>query len=244
MKPAKILRKWGIDLRRLGPRGITHRLLEHDLPKVVTAAEPVIFDVGANKGQTSRLMLELFTSPKIYAFEPSRELASNLRIQFAGKSVTVEQLALAAREETRDFVHYENNELSSFLSLSLNQENPFRAVKETEREIVKTRTVASYANSHNIRFIDLLKVDTQGFDLEVLKGAESLLCEGQVGAVQVELNFSPLYSGQCGPGEVIDWLSRHGFSLLGFYEEVRTSLVISWTTALFLPRIISKDAKR
>lgn len=240
MRVTAVLRKFGIDLRRIGTRGISFRLLEYDLPRIITKESPMIFDVGANKGQTIELLQRLLRTPRIVAFEPSEELASSLKSRFANSLVVVEQRALAAAAEVREFVDYENNELSSFLPLSRDAENPFHDTKERVRETVSSETVASYAMGHGIEQIDLLKIDTQGFDLEVLKGAEAMIVGKSVGGVLVELNFAPLYTDQCGPGQVIDWLCQRGFSLVGFYEEVRPSLVLSWATALFLPRTLQK----
>ena len=232
----KILRSLGYDVRRIGTSGLTNRDLEYDLPRVLPKPSSSVFDVGANKGQTIEMMQRLLIDPRIYSFEPSSDLATLLRAKFDPKRVTVEQCGLGAAPESRTFIHYQVSELSSFLPLSKDAHNPFSKVNEQGREELEIRTVDSYAEANAIDHIDLLKIDTQGFDFEVLKGSEAMIVGGRVSAVLVELNFAQLYANQCGPGEVIDWLGRRGFSILGFYDEVRINPVLSWVTVLFLPQ--------
>jgi FkbM family methyltransferase len=219
-----------------GPKRITYRVLPHDLTRLITTDAPLVFDVGANKGQTIELMRRALRSPRIHAFEPAEALALDLRARYNGPDIVIQQYALGAREEVRPFIQYENNELSSLLPLSQDASNPFRDMREQGRETVTVDTVSSYSAKQGISRIDLLKIDTQGFDFEVLKGAEAMLQARQVGAVLIELNFSSLYANQCSVGEVIDWLGYRGYGLLAFYEVVRLETTITWVTALFLPR--------
>ena len=61
--------------------------------------------------------------------------------------------------------------------------------------------------------IALLKIDVQGYELEVLKGCESLL--DLFDAVYVECSFVELYEGQALAYEVIDWMHERSFCLAG-----------------------------
>lgn len=58
---------------------------------------------------------------------------------------------------------------------------------------VKVSTIDRYCADKKIERIDLLKSDTQGFELEVLKGARHMLVERRVGAIYVEITFAQLY---------------------------------------------------
>jgi FkbM family methyltransferase len=225
-------RRW--DVRRLDRSELTHRILEHDLPRLARSPTPVIFDVGANKGQTIELMSRLFPASTLYAFEPSETLARTLRDRYAPRGVMVEATALGAREEERQFFTYQNNELSSFLSLAKNPSNPFAGVGVSAVDAVRVKTIDDYCMARGIREIDILKIDTQGFDLEVLKGAARMLSAGAIGVLLIEINFIPLYDAQCTPGEMIDWLIAHDFHLLALYEQVRLRRTLSWVTACFV----------
>ena len=62
--------------------------------------------------------------------------------------------------------------------------------KTTEVEVV---TLDSFSVENNINFIHILKSDTQGYDLEVFKGAEGLMRQNQIGLIYCELIFSNMY---------------------------------------------------
>lgn len=228
------LRKHGWDIRSLGFTKLTHRVLEHDLPLIVEEAEPLIFDVGANEGQTIEAMRKLFPRCSIRAFEPASELVGALRKRYHAPEVIVENVALGAAQEERSFQHYENSALSSFLSLTKNDTNPFAGVGLQAAENVRIDTVDDYCATHGIERIHLLKIDTQGFDLNVLKGAARMFAVDAIGCVLVEINFIPLYEGQCRPGELIDWLGALRFVPVAFYEQVIKKNGLVWATACFV----------
>lgn len=234
MNIGRFLRNCGVDAHRLSSSGMSFRLLEHDLPRLVDRRNPVVFDVGANKGQTIEMLLRLFAEPRIFSFEPARELAERLAKNFTNHDVTVECCALGAHPGEQDFLHYSNNELSSILPLSKDDTNPFSTVEVTRRETVTISTVDEYALNHQLTDLDLLKVDTQGYDLEVLKGAEGVISSQSVRVIQVETNFVHLYDGQCSAGQIIEWLGVHRYFPVAFYEVVRCNGAMSWATVCFI----------
>ena len=230
---SSLLRSYGVDATRLGQNRLTYRLLEHDLPILAGTNKPIIFDIGANKGQTVEMMLRIFRQPRIYSFEPSPKLADALKSRFAPQGITIEEIAMGATMEERSFIHYTNNELSSFLELTSTPSNPFATVAEDIRQTVSVSTVDHYCGQTGISNLDILKIDTQGFDLEVLKGAIGMLSRACVQVVQVEINFEELYKNQCTAGQLIDWLGTHGYLPVAFYETARANFPICWATACF-----------
>jgi len=234
---ASLLRRWRWDVQRLDRSGITHRDLEHDLSRLVLSPSPLVFDVGANKGQTIELMRRVFPFCELHAFEPSQDLARSLHERYSSCHVVIESMALGARDGICRFLKYDNNELSSFLSLTQNSDNPFTGVDLIATEEVRVTTIDSYCATNRISAIDILKTDTQGFDLEVLKGAARLFSIGAVRLVLAEVLFIPMYESQCKPGELIDWLGAQGFALVGLYEQVRLQRALSWATACFINRL-------
>lgn len=234
MNIGSLLRAFGLDAHRLGPTGgLTYRLLEHDLLRMVGTRSPTVFDIGANKGQTIEMMLRVFERPRIYSFEPAASLASELQARFASCGVVVESLAMGSQVGERSFIQYTNNELSSLLEVSSNSGNPFAKAEETQRQRVQISTVDHYASEKKISAIDILKIDTQGFDLEVLKGASGIISGAGIKLIQVEILFEKLYEGQCTAGQLIDWLGERNYLPVAFYESVRSGLSMSWATACF-----------
>jgi hypothetical protein len=100
---------------------------------------------------------------------------------------------------------------------------------------VPVTTIDSYLHNRRLTHIDLLKIDTQGFDLEVLRGATEMLRRRAVDTVLVEVLFAPLYKGQANFGEVERFMAEKGYGLLGFYEVARPKSCIGWVTACFRP---------
>jgi hypothetical protein len=66
-----------------------------------------------------------------------------------------------------------------------------------------------------------LKLDTQGFDIEVLQGSRDSL--GAVRALQTEASVIGIYKGMPGYVEIIRYLDEHGFDITGFYPVSRDS---------------------
>jgi len=87
---------------------------------------------------------------------------------------------------------------------------------------------------HDIQFIDLLKSDTQGFDLEVLKGAQGLLSTTKIRLIFLEINFQRLYEGIPRMDEIYRFICDHGFELVCFYPFCYLNGRASFTDALFI----------
>jgi FkbM family methyltransferase len=69
---------------------------------------------------------------------------------------------------------------------------------------------------HDVNPPCLMKVDVQGYELEVLKGAEKLL--PQISHLIVECSFTELYLGQPLAGEVVGYLTQSGYSFSGVFD--------------------------
>jgi FkbM family methyltransferase len=224
----------GYDVHRLPVPDLTLHDLEFDLPFLVTQRPATIIDVGANKGQTIELMKRALPNPAIISFEPNPKLAQLLEKTYASSGVQVEKSAVGSANGTVEFVITDNDELNSVLQLSRVVENPFAHIKTNARIRVPVTTLDQYCQQRSLEHIDLLKSDTQGYDLEVLKGSASLLAAKRVGVILVEVNFIKLYKNQCEFGQVERWLAALDYRLLGLYEIARTGRRVNWATACFI----------
>ena len=204
-----------------------------DLRQIIDKDSPVCLDVGANKGQTIDALQKAFRNPYIYAFEPSTETFKLLQSKELGERIFLYNKALGKKRQKREFINYNRHTLSSFLPLDPDVENRFREVDVNNREIVEVDTVDRFLQNENIGNVDLLKIDAQGFDLEVLSGAKNALQNGVIRNVLIELNFVKMYKGQCSPGDVISMLKEHDIFLIDYYEKERQNYRLAWCTALF-----------
>lgn len=99
---------------------------------------------------------------------------------------------------------------------------------------VELRTLDAYCTEHRITHIDILKVDTQGFDLEVIKGARELLKLRRIRMIYMEITFSDMYKGLPRLDEIYGFLASQGFSLVSFYAFHYQHDRAGWTDALFI----------
>jgi FkbM family methyltransferase len=227
------LRRWHRQLKRLPPGRLCGFDLAHDLRTVVAGDEPLCLDVGANTGQTIDFLRETFRAPRIHAFEPSSVTFRALQRRSLGSRVWLHQVGVGEAEGRRRFFDYKNGELSSFLPLVADERSPFRQDQLATTDTVDVTTVDAFARTNHLEGIDLLKVDVQGTDLDVLRGADRAFGAGTISSVLVELNFVPLYAGQSPPLDVMRFLLDRGLGLVGLYESLYRDHALAWCTALF-----------
>ncbi|GAB4036834.1 FkbM family methyltransferase [Spirosoma gilvum] len=227
---------FGVFLARKYPNQVNGLKLEDDLRQVIRQPNPLCFDVGANQGQTIQLLQQCFANPVIHAFEPASKTFNALTSQSFGPNVSLHQLAFGEQAGTAEFRNYEQSELSSFLAVNPDKsENIFFGEQVASVESVTVETLDSFCAAQGIAKIDLLKIDTQGFELPVLRGATRLLTEKRIGALLLELNFAPIYEGQSDPLVILNLLREHDMRLVDYYEKERmTGRELSWTSALFV----------
>jgi FkbM family methyltransferase len=222
---------------RRRPDRLTGVDLSIDLSKIVSRPNPVCFDVGANVGQTIDLLTRSLNHPKILAVEPSTEtfkiLQQKVKRKFAKADVKLFNVAVGAASGSIELINFKNSCLNSVLEMDRQPENNFQNEQEQCRETVKLTTIDDLAKQESLDRIDLLKIDTQRFDLEVLKGAKGMMAAGKIRNVLVEQNFVPMYQNQGNASDMQSFLLENGFHLIGYYETARVKHTIAWCTALY-----------
>jgi len=100
---------------------------------------------------------------------------------------------------------------------------------------IQVETLDAYCRDTKVEYVDLLKMDVQGFELRVLHGATEFLAGRKIGVIYTEVLFEPLYEGQPPWPELYSVLTHHGFQLIGLYAPTRSSRhAIRWCDILFL----------
>jgi FkbM family methyltransferase len=200
-----------------------------DMKRLVGPA-PVVLDVGANEGQSIKTITFNWPDARIHAFEPGTTAFETLKrdtSQLAG--VTVNNAAVGSAPGTLTLIENSQSEMSSFLPLG-----PKGWGREVRRTPVPVVTLDDYCASHEIARVDVLKSDTQGYELEVFRGAEQMLTEGRVRLVYCEVTFIEMYQGLPRLDELWGFLADRGFRLVSFYHMRYQGHLASWTDALFL----------
>lgn len=175
-----------------------------------------VVDVGANRGQFSTFSRAMFPSCRIVAFEPLDRPAGTFDALFGhDPTVRLVRAALGTRRGTLTMHVTEHDDSSSPLAIGAAQRSTFGTVVVERRE-APCGPLSDFLREGDLGARNLLKIDTQGFELEVLRGAEDLL--GRFAAIYCELSFVELYSGQPLASEVIGYLGARGFNLAGVYN--------------------------
>ena len=105
-------------------------------------------------------------------------------------------------------------------------------VREVEQINVEVRRLDDYRLEHQLPFPDLLKLDVQGYELQVLNGGAE--CLQRVKAVIAEVSFVEFYERQCFFHEVVGKLSQFGLFVRAFGVNTPLGAVIEQTDVLFL----------
>jgi FkbM family methyltransferase len=219
----------GYDLHKAEPKSLGQDAHE-DIAGAIGTRSPIIFDVGANVGQTIEHLLTLFPPPEIHAFEPDQVAFTQLSERYASQNrVSLNNIALGATTERRIFFENTGSDMSSFLSLGVDGWGSIKAEREVE-----VGTVDNYCSQHDIGRIDLLKSDTQGSDLDVVRGAKRMIDERRVHLLYLEITFAKLYEGLPRMDVVCGYIADQGFELVSFYKFHYLNGRAGWTDALFI----------
>ena len=173
-----------------------------------------VFDVGANVGQYGHMLRECVGyRGRIVSFEPNPAAFAALeRLACRDDQWHVEQIALGNIAGTAEFHAYARSELGSFLTFSASEHAPRTMASHTVK--VPIETLSSYFGEAQWRWgfkRAFLKLDTQGFDLEVAKGAGQSLREF-VG-LQSEIAFQPIYEGAPNYTSALSFYQSKGFTI-------------------------------
>jgi FkbM family methyltransferase len=170
------------------------------LPKLTVTH---VFDVGANIGQSALMFSAAFPRARIEAFEPVASTFEQLK-RNAPRDTRCHKLALSAKPGTLRMASDELSELSR--------------VSETGEE-VPVETLDRFCEAGAIERISLLKIDTEGHDVDVLVGAQGMLELQRIDLVQVEAGMNPENQLHVYFEKFFSLLLPIGYRLFGIYEQ-------------------------
>lgn len=209
-----------MELERAGVqvRGPQHRGMSvgFDIKRSMLEHPAVIFDVGAHHGESLHEFTNWFPRAHVYCFEPGAEAYAALRKRARrNPRVTCIKAALGdAVGEGTLFVRRstDNSSLKNYAS-----EHPLEDLQSAE--LVHVSTIDNFCATEGIDQIDLLKVDTEGLDLNVLSGGSAMFDRCGIGIVQVEAGINPENKKHVPFKEFNDFFMKYGYSLFGIYDQ-------------------------
>jgi FkbM family methyltransferase len=171
----------------------------------------IIMDVGANVGQSSVWFSESFPEATIYAFEPFAVICNRMKELVAGqKKVHCFQTAIGKTNGKIRVARIKDPYYQCGQILA--------TAAESETEVVDVCRLDSFCDEHRIRQVHILKSDTEGFDLDVMRGAEVLLREGRISNILTEASIVMGDRQHTNLFELADYLRAFSFNLHAVYD--------------------------
>lgn len=216
----RLLSRWNVHLARGPLPRTTTDLLRN--AKFSNGA-PRVVDVGAAKGDFCAEVLRIWPQAEVICLEPIEAQAAVLRNRFAPEKVHVVAAAAGDRNGELPFHEVQNLDSSSILPMDRHRRE-FPAISaETRTYVVPVRCLDSILEeTWPERDVDLLKLDVQGYELSVLRGASRTLQRSRF--VIVEASLRVLYHGQAPFEEVLLTMHEAGFGVIDYVEGARSSV--------------------
>jgi FkbM family methyltransferase len=216
VKPAVVQgAKWVVE--RIGGCRVYRSTLPHGVDCFVDIEKrfgrqgiKVIFDVGANIGQSAVEYLQQFPQAEIYCFEPVAATYREL-VTVTHRFSRIHAFNFGMGQETCETViHVCPESTYSSIRVGMSGDHP---------ESIKLETIAEFAKKQDLETIDFLKVDTEGYDLEVLSGAAPLLQQQKVHFIFAECQPAAHSERFVGLSALEEFLEGFGYRLFGIYDQ-------------------------
>ncbi len=149
------------------------------LDKISTDNMSIIFDVGAHTGEWFRLFKKFYTKKSmVYSFEPS--IKSYLELSLLKEAgFHPENLALGDRTEKKMLFSRVSGSSTAYIG-------DIKNTKTQYSEEISIITLDKYCLEHNIKSIDLLKLDVEGYELKILNGSKNMIENDNIKLIQFE----------------------------------------------------------
>lgn len=176
-----------------------------------------IIDIGANKGQFALACREWAPQARIISFEPLKSPAKIFKALFSKDAKVFLHEAAIGSQTQRSVIHVSAHEdSSSLLPIGPNQISLYPGTEEKGVIEIDVAPLSSHLMPEDIKSPAMLKLDVQGFEMEVLKGCESMI--EKFDFIYCECSFIELYSGQKLAYEIIAWLHKRHFNFVGIFN--------------------------
>lgn len=224
----KIINKLGFDLIKLNPK--QRHFDFRDIHTKISKNHPVIFDVGGNNGQSIEAYLRHFNYPIIHSFEPVKTDFDLMVKKFKdNKDIFLNNFALGDQTGEKELnitastVNSSFNKIKSgedWLKARSNELKVKNAPDVKDFKIITTQKVNiikldDYVKDNKINHIDLLKIDTQGYEDKVLEGSLDTLRDNKVKAIITEIMFDDIYDKYFSFSDIEKFILPYNFRMVG-----------------------------
>ena len=167
------------------------------LLKKIDSKKFIFFDVGADVGNFSVffeniLIKNNFKNAEFHLFEPNKTTFNGLKNRFQKSNYVINNFALGASRDTKDFNVAKDSVMSSFYKFNKEFEKLYSS-KDVKVERTKIITLDEYIQENNIEKIDFLKIDTQSYNTKVIEGASGSIKNNIIKIIYSEICLGKTY---------------------------------------------------
>ena len=185
----------------------------------------IFFDVGAHKGETISLFNDNFKIKKIFSFEASpltfkilEENIEKIRKKYNKTNIFVENIALGSTNKKIFIKHLNESSSSTIRPINDNSKyfkkkffflNKFNQKNFYQELEVNQIMLDDFVKKNLINHIDFLKIDTEGYEFEVLKGSKNII--NNVSFILFEHHYDDMIVKDYFFSDINDFLSKNNF---------------------------------
>ena len=181
-----------------------------------------VIDVGAHKGETIQLFSKNFNLNSIICYEASKknfEYLSNFLKKKHNFNLEIYNIGLGSEEKELDFFQTSESSSSTFCKINF-QSNYYKKKKKIldifkkenyilNTEKIKLNTLNNQFKNFSFNFVDILKIDTEGFEFDVIKGASN--CLKNIRFIYFEHHFDSMIIKSYKFSEIHEYLKSNNF---------------------------------
>lgn len=162
--------------------------------KTYTKINPVIFDVGSNIGSYTIELRKLFPDSSIYAFEPNPHSFNILQKRLLHLNIHNYNIGLSSEPQNFTIYYPEGNLDSEHTSIYKEALLNDLKYKDVSKKNIQGTTIDKFCKDNGIETIDFLKIDVEGHEFDVIKGAKNYIYDKRIKIIQFEFNSFNVYS--------------------------------------------------
>lgn len=181
-----------------------------------------VIDVGAHKGETIQMFSKNFNLNSIICYEASKknfEYLSNLNKKKYNFNLEIYNIGLGSEEKVLDFFQTSESSSSTFCKINFHS-NYYKRKKKildlfkkenyiVHKEKIKLNTLNNQFKNFSFNFVDILKIDTEGFEFDVIKGASNYL--KKIKFIYFEHHFDSMIIKNYKFSEIHEYLKNNNF---------------------------------